>query len=552
MPTADFLTSDWLAMASDQFAHLDLDPAQTCRISLIVPDARGSVPRKVAIDVDFGSGGMRFDASPDATPGDPRVELPYELAVRFLLGSSLHRARIFETGRMRIVGNFIATYFLDRVLQQSKEIELIRARTANAPAELSVPCWPADTSQPFAPRHGDPAQPAGSQPGAPQPGAPQGGQPNRGDLAAAEAALPTAMRCLRDEIGTSTPGAQLYVSLGGLDGTKVASVSLGEASPGVPYTVNATPQWYCCAKPVTALAIGQLWEAGKLDPFRPVSDYLPRFGGPGRDQITLAHLLTHTSPVPAGKDPLLGAVYAPYARRRELVYAMRVRPRKQIGNRANYGAWWTWLLLAEVIEAVDGRPYDDYLRQEVLGPAGLTTARNALTLDEYRAGAVPQPANYVADSGHPPAPSHWVTTQAALTECVPGFMRGTMADLGRLFEILLAGGTGPGGQIITPQTLARLTARHRTNLVDPWGGADWGLGFKLECGHIDPWLISFSRHSSPRAFGHDGMLTCLCFTDPDNGLTVALQLNCKIEPQRHRERMIRICDAIYADLGLAS
>jgi CubicO group peptidase (beta-lactamase class C family) len=523
MSVVDFLTSDWLAMANAEFAHLPMDPRQICRIGITVPDAPGNIPEKVTIDIDLVSGGMRFDASPDAGPGDPRLKLPYQLALRFLLGSSLHRAEAFESGVLRITGSLAVTFFVDRVLQQSKEIERVRACTANATADLSVPCWPAER------------------------GVGAVTDDERGDVAAATDALPSAMRQLSEEVGTSAPGAQLYVSLAG---TPVASVGLGESRPGMAYTVTATPQWFCCAKPLTAVAIGKLWEAGKVDPFRPVRDYLPKFAGRGRDRITIAHLMTHTAPVAPGSDPINGAMYGSYETRLRFLYEMRVRSRKQPGSRANYGALWAWLLLAEIIETVEGRPYDDYLRQEILEPVRITSARNAMSHAEYDAWGDQQPIIYVAGGGRPAQPAYWFSTRAALTECTPGFMRGTMSDLGRFFEVLLAGGLAPGGQIIAPPTIAALTARHRTRLRDPWGGADWGLGFRLECRHLDPELTSFSQFSSPRSYGHDGLLTTVSFADPDAGLVVAMHLNATIEPHLHRARMIRICDAIYADLGL--
>jgi CubicO group peptidase (beta-lactamase class C family) len=522
--TAEFLTGDWLAIANDEFSQLQMNPERTCRVGVTIADPPVNCLRRVAIDIDLDSGGMRFSALPDRPSGDPRIELPYQLAMRFLLGSSLHRAEAFEVGTLRITGNLIIIYFLDRILQQSNEIRRIRARTANATADLSDECWPSSRAT-----------------------SPILDETERIRVESAADALPTTMKRIREEVGSSTPGALLYVSLGG---NQIALAGLGEARPGLPYTAAATPQWYCCGKPLTAVAIGKLWESGKLDPFRPVADYLPRFRGSRRDSVTLAHLLTHTGPVPAGKDPLGGAMYAPYETRLRLVYQMRVRSRKRPGSQANYSAWWAWLMLAEVIEAVDGRNYDDYMRQEIITPSRLTSVQSALSPDEYAARGASLPVDYVAGGGRPAQPSYWASSRAALTECIPGYLRGTIADLGRFYEILLNGGCAPDGRLITPPTLASLTARHRTGLRDPWGGADWGLGFRLECRHIDPELTSFSRHSSPRSYGHDGMLTNLSFADPDAGLVVALHVNGKIDPYLHRARMTSICDAIYVDLGL--
>src|SRR5712692_8732720 len=49
----------------------------------------------------------------------------------------------------------------------------------------------------------------------------------------------------------------------------------------------------------TATAVLQLWERGELDLDRPVAEYLPAFGASGKRTVTVRHLLTHTSGLPA-------------------------------------------------------------------------------------------------------------------------------------------------------------------------------------------------------------------------------------------------------------
>jgi hypothetical protein len=134
VPAADFLSADWLAMANAEFALLDLDPARVTRVDLTMPDARNDVPRKVTVDVDPVSGGMRFALTPAGSLGDLRLELPRADAMPLLLGSSRHRCELFETGRIRLTGNFFLECFLDRAIQESKVIPVIRAQTADAPA----------------------------------------------------------------------------------------------------------------------------------------------------------------------------------------------------------------------------------------------------------------------------------------------------------------------------------------------------------------------------------------------------------------------------------
>src|SRR5262245_49507548 len=86
-------------------------------------------------------------------------------------------------------------------------------------------------------------------------------------------------------------GAQVYVSH---NGQPVADFALGESRSGVPMSVETINPWMSSGKPVTALAIVQLWERGKLDLDDRVSRFIPEFGVKGKEPITIRHLLTHT------------------------------------------------------------------------------------------------------------------------------------------------------------------------------------------------------------------------------------------------------------------
>ena len=56
-------------------------------------------------------------------------------------------------------------------------------------------------------------------------------------------------------------GAQLYVSQ---DGRRVADLAFGLAREGVAMTPDTIMLWMSSTKPITALAIVQVWERGKI------------------------------------------------------------------------------------------------------------------------------------------------------------------------------------------------------------------------------------------------------------------------------------------------
>lgn len=126
------------------------------------------------------------------------------------------------------------------------------------------------------------------------------------------------------------------------------------------------------AKPVTATAVMQLVERGRLRLGEDVNRYLkdlqlqPAFPRP----VTAAHLLTHTAgldvsligtaaPDPAGV-PTLGRYLAERL-------PPRIRPPGEIYSYSNHG----YTLLGHLVEEVSGLPFDAYLERNVFRPLGM-------------------------------------------------------------------------------------------------------------------------------------------------------------------------------------
>jgi CubicO group peptidase (beta-lactamase class C family) len=124
--------------------------------------------------------------------------------------------------------------------------------------------------------------------------------------------------------------------------------------------------------------------------------------------------------------------------------------------------------------------------------------------------------------------------------------RGPMCQLRRLYEMFLGEGTRDGVEILEPTTVAAISARHRTELLDETFGVvlDWGLGLAIDS-------YAMGRHCSRRAFGHGGMESSAAFCDPEFGMAVAVVCNGMPGGERHHPRMDAIATAVYEDLGLA-
>jgi CubicO group peptidase (beta-lactamase class C family) len=127
------------------------------------------------------------------------------------------------------------------------------------------------------------------------------------------------------------------------------------------------------SKLVTATAVLQLVQSGDVDLDTDVAAYLdfevPRaFDEP----ITLRHLLTHTAGFEERVGGLIGAEGTPV----DLRAALAGEPPEQVYRPGTVPAYSNYgnSLAGYVVEHVSGQPFEEYVRDHVLEPAGMTSA----------------------------------------------------------------------------------------------------------------------------------------------------------------------------------
>jgi CubicO group peptidase (beta-lactamase class C family) len=234
------------------------------------------------------------------------------------------------------------------------------------------------------------------------------------------------------------------------------------------------------------------------------------------------------------------------------------------GRRAGYHLRGTFFLLGEIVRLLDGRPFDRYVRDEIFLPLGMTDSWLAMAPEQARAygsrlGVMYDTSGRVRADGPRPFSAFQAENGAynAYVRCVPGASGvGPMGDLVRIAELLLANGRLLDQQLLLPQTVAAMTARHRVDLQDETFGAriDWGLGVMVNSWHYQqrPAPYGYGDHASARTFGHGGVQSSLCFADPEAGLAVALVCNGMPGEAANHRRTQPVVTALYEDLGLTS
>jgi CubicO group peptidase (beta-lactamase class C family) len=336
-------------------------------------------------------------------------------------------------------------------------------------------------------------------------------------------------------------GAQLYVSH---RGAVVADVALGRARADVEMRTDSLMTWFSMTKAVTAIAVAQQWERGAIDVEDPVMRHLPEFGVAGKEEITIRHLLTHTAGL-ANADAILDGTPWREARAENLARIYAAVPDYEPGTRAGYHAAAGMSVLGEVVARVSGVPYDRYVREEIFGPLGMDDCWVGMPGDRY--DAYGERIGFMHVTTGAPERLRGMDSARALAEPMPGANgRGPVNQLGRLYEMLLGGGTREGVRVLSPVTVAAISARHRTGMLDENYGVvmDWGLGLVVD------WYAT-GRYSSRRAFGHGGHQSSVAFCDPEHDLVVAVVCNGMPGRERHSARLDAISSAVYVDLGIA-
>jgi len=139
----------------------------------------------------------------------------------------------------------------------------------------------------------------------------------------------------------------------------------------VPVTAHSIFQSGSVSKQFTAAAIMLLEEQGKLRLDDPIARYLPRTKARW-GSTTVRHLLTHTSGIPDYEDEV--DTRRDYSERELAEFVGRLPRTSAPGDKFEYSNS-GYLLLGIVIRTVTGKFHADFIRENILEPLGMATAR---------------------------------------------------------------------------------------------------------------------------------------------------------------------------------
>ena len=310
---------------------------------------------------------------------------------------------------------------------------------------------------------------------------------------------------------------------------------LADSASGRPVDRDTMFVLYSSTKPLTAACLHILWQRGKLDWDDPVAKHWPEFAYNGKGGVTIRHVLTHQGGFPDTPRELTWDKWHDW---HAVVRAMeQVTPIYKPGTVIAYHARNYGWVIGELVRRIDGRPFDQFLREEVTMPLGMNDTYVGLPTE--RLGQV-STIFAMEDCDRPEMVSTY--NRPAVHQAVQPAGGGiaTARDLARFYAMLERGGALDGVRILKPETVAEVTKLQVEGIDHSLGNyVRRSLGMAL-----GEERMGLSATVDIHSFGHGGAGTSVGWADPDAGLAVAYITNGFRANQSNNPRLAAISQAV--------
>ncbi len=303
------------------------------------------------------------------------------------------------------------------------------------------------------------------------------------------------------------------------------------------------------SKAITSTAILMLVEEGDIALTDPVSRFIPQFAhttvATGSDtarviakanrEITIRDLLTHTSGISYGTDPIVASLYSekglgpsagwgwytadknePICTTMERLATLPfvAQPREKFV----YG--YSIDVLGCVVERASGIPFDEFVRTRITGPLGMQDTFFFIPPDKRQRLVTV----YMSDSANhirrapegPKGQGNYVEGPRRNFSGGAGLLS-TARDYGRFLQMIANGGQLDGVRILSPNTVRQMTMNQVGSLFNAWDPvAGFGLGFGID---------GATGVASAGTYGWGGAYGSMYKVDPKEHVIVIFMMN---------------------------
>ncbi len=282
---------------------------------------------------------------------------------------------------------------------------------------------------------------------------------------------------------------------------RTAGYGFANVDQKVPVTPENLFQIGSITKSFTALIVLQLQDEGKVELHRPVLEYLPWLPinmpyGP----ITVHHLLTHSSGLPDASaifqsDPAARHVqgFAPGAH----------------FHYCNLG----FAILGQIVEKLDGRPWYQCLQARMLTQLSMTQTAPVITIESSARSATGYQPFF--DDQVYPRQGRLVARPPEVFPSPAGSIASPAGDMARYLRMLLNGGQGPNGRIVSADGFRLMTTPYiQATEFSPTAFYGYGIAVDVLDGH--------------KILRHTGGMNCFASSihvDLDGGVAAFASIN---------------------------
>lgn len=298
------------------------------------------------------------------------------------------------------------------------------------------------------------------------------------------------------------------------------------------------------SKAITATGVMMLWEEGHFQLDDPISKYIPEFGKaqilntfrysdttyttkPAEKQITIRHLLTHTSGLGYGVidgDERMKMIYKKAGitdlfTTKNISIEESVKKLAKLPLHHNPGEKFTYSegldVLGYFIEIISGMPFDQFLKTRIFDPLGMKDtyfylprdkADRLVKVQEKKNGKWQHYPITFYDTNYPiKGAKRFFSGGAGLSS--------TAKDYATFLQMYLNGGELNGIRLLSRTTIKAIMGKHTGNM---WGGS--GRHYGLAFGVLDQIGEEKGGQGSKGTFDWGGYFNTQYFADPEEQL----------------------------------
>lgn len=312
-------------------------------------------------------------------------------------------------------------------------------------------------------------------------------------------------------------------------------------------------------KPITAAAMMILADRGLIGFDMPIYKFLPEFQKmnlgiyqdgrltvslPAKTEVTIRHLLTHSSGIGSGEMGIFLDAQIPESERTTLKELMPRYAKDPLEfepfTKESYSPVRAFDILARIAELVTGMPYDEFLKKELFLPLGMDNTTFAPTQKQWEA-MIPMHTYENGKGGLAQFPEN-IVFEGYQTICFCGGagLAATLDDYIKFALMLSERGSFQGKTIIQERTIEEMVRPQMSKTVMP-GLQNWGLGMRV--------ITDDAYGTLPAgSFGWSGAYGTHFWVDPVNKIQAVYMKNSKFDGGSEAKTASRFEEIVYRNL----